>query len=172
MRREDLPLSFACDADWDTMTPAGKKKFCAECKKHVHDLSRMTEEEARALLATPALEGLCIRYVYDAEGKVAFEAPLPASSLLRKAKRFVAGAAALALPMSLNACMGAYAGPPAKAPASAVAPATATAPTIPAATSTTPISSAPTTSTPPLAPAPPAPGASPAPPPPGAPLAN
>lgn len=135
------------------MTPAGKKKFCVECKKHVHDLSRMTEEEARALLATPALEGLCIRYVYDAEGKVAFEAPLPASSLLRKAKRFVAGAAALALPMSLNACMGAYKGPPAKPPVPATAaPAIAT--SSPTATATT---TATATAAPPTPPKPSAP---------------
>ena len=93
MRRDDLPLSFECNADWDTMTPAGRKRFCAECKKHVHDLASMTKDEARALLASPSVEGLCIRYVYDAEGKVAF-APLPESSLLKKAKRYAAGAVA------------------------------------------------------------------------------
>ena len=109
MRRDELPIPLPCSADWDTMTPAGKKRFCAECKKHVHDLSRMTEAEARAILDTRA--DLCIRYVYDAGGNVVFDREtVPANALVR-ARRFVTAAAALALPLSLTACMGARAMP-------------------------------------------------------------
>src|SRR5690349_24905398 len=73
MRRDDIRIDLPCNADWDTMTPAGKKRFCADCKKHVHDLSRMSEEEARALMSAPSTEGLCVRYVYDELGKVVFD---------------------------------------------------------------------------------------------------
>ena len=99
--------------DFDAMAsagPAAKKRFCAECKKHVHDLSKMSKREARALLEGEATEGLCIRYLYDARGDVVFadDAKLVAASALNRAKRFVTAAVALAMPISLTACMGAY----------------------------------------------------------------
>ena len=89
------------------MKPADmKKRFCDECELHVHDLSAMTKREARAVLAS---EGLCIRYLYDQHGAVVFsdDARLVAPSALVRAKRFVQGAMAVALPMTLTACIGA-----------------------------------------------------------------
>lgn len=106
---------------------AGPSRFCGECNKHVHDLSQLTEHDARRLLASPATEGLCVRYLYDEAGRVRFApdaaaAPaLVAPSRLARVKRYVVAATALALPMSLTACMGAYAPPPQPAPPSRVA---------------------------------------------------
>ncbi len=86
------------------MKPGDRKRFCGECRKHVHDLSSMTRHEAREVLQSRPTEGLCVRYLYDAHGDVVFRgAPMPASFLSR-AKRI---AAAAALPMSLAACSGA-----------------------------------------------------------------
>ncbi|HEX7667308.1 MAG TPA: hypothetical protein VF407_22405 [Polyangiaceae bacterium] len=91
------------------MTKEGQKRFCDACKKHVHDLSSMTPPEARALLDAPSAEGLCVRYLYDAEGNILFTPTdaLIKPSALARARRFVTAAGALAIPLSLNACMGA-----------------------------------------------------------------
>jgi hypothetical protein len=117
MRRDDIQVKTPCGMDFAAMKAAGttageiKKRFCDACKTHVHDLSKMTKGEAKELLASDATEGLCVRYMYDASGNVVFadsNARLVAAGALVRAKRFVAAAAALALPMTLNACMGAY----------------------------------------------------------------
>lgn len=121
MNRSDLPIASPCGADWDAMIADGPKRFCGDCKKHVHDLSRLTEIDARRLLASPATEGLCVRYLYDEAGRVRFapeeaaEPALVAPSRLARMKRYVVAATALALPMSLTACMGAYQPPPQQA---------------------------------------------------------
>lgn len=136
MRRDDIRIDLPCNADWDTMTPAGKKRFCADCKKHVHDLSRMSEGEARALMSAPSTEGLCVRYVYDELGRVVFDLDqkIVMTNALVRAKRFVQTAAMVALPLSLTACMGAAQRPmPAPSPAKTaeIAPAPIAVPTPP-----------------------------------------
>lgn len=124
MHREEIRIASPCGVDWNGMTLAdAKKRFCAECKKHVHDLSQMTRAEARALLASPATEGLCVRYLHDERGEVWFApeaAPLVAPGRLARMKRFAMAAAAVAAPLSLTACMGA-AMPPQQPPRPAVA---------------------------------------------------
>jgi hypothetical protein len=104
MRATDIPIASPCGADWRTMKPSDTKRFCEACKKHVHDLSAMTPAEARALLASPPTEGLCVRYLHDAHGDVVFrDAPLPSAMLVR-AKRIAQAAAWVALPAALAAC--------------------------------------------------------------------
>jgi len=104
MRANEIPIASPCGADWRAMKPSDTKRFCAECQKHVHDLSAMTPERARALLASPPAEGLCVRYLYDAHGAVVFrDAPLPAGMLVR-AKRLAKAAAAVTLPLAFAAC--------------------------------------------------------------------
>lgn len=135
MHKDDLPIAEPCHVDFDAMIRGEKSRFCGACKKHVHELTKLTESEARVLLTTPSAEGLCVRYVHDDLGHVVFrdtfrERPIPASSLVR-AKR-VLQTALVALPLSLTACMGAAQRPalmgepvPAFAPdASAPAPTT------------------------------------------------
>ncbi len=115
MNRADINVTTPCGMSWDAMKaegPKAVKRFCGECKKHVHDLSKMSKSDARKLLASETTEGLCVRYLYDERGDVVFagDARLLATNALTRmarAKRFVAATAALALPMSLNACMGA-----------------------------------------------------------------
>jgi hypothetical protein len=108
MRATDIHIESPCGADWQSMKPGDRKRFCDACKKHVHDLSAMSKDEAREVLSSPPTEGLCVRYLYDAHGDVVFrDTPMPASFLSR-AKRF----AALTLPMGLAACSGAMADTP------------------------------------------------------------
>lgn len=121
-----IQVKTPCGRDFEAMRREGKKRFCEACRTHVHDLSSMTRAEAKALLESPATQGLCVRFLYDDRGNAVFaDDVVSASSLLRKAKRAAAATVALALPLSLNACMGAYVPPqpPAPEPApSAVAP--------------------------------------------------
>ncbi len=131
MNRTDLPIAAPCSADWSTMTLADRGRFCGACSKVVRELARLTETEARALLASPPTEGLCVRYVHDATGEILFrrDAVVPVSRLVRRAAMI---ALAAALPLSTAACMGAapppqpmmgaapYIAPPPSASASAV----------------------------------------------------
>jgi hypothetical protein len=96
MKRSDLPIASPCNKDWDTMTPAGRKRFCSDCKKHVHDLSCMSQTEARAFLNEHVGETLCVRYAVNNAGDLLF-APrdLIAASSLLSAVRTIAAAAAV-----------------------------------------------------------------------------
>jgi tRNA-binding EMAP/Myf-like protein len=111
MKRSDLAIPSPCSQDWNTMTAEGKKRFCQACKKHVQDLSQMSEAEAQALLATPPAEGLCVRYLYDAFGNVLFDLVdtriVPASRLVRARNALAKGAVMAGLAASVTACMGA-----------------------------------------------------------------
>lgn len=113
MNKTDLRIGSPCSVDWAAMTPADKGRFCADCKKVVHELSRMTEGEVRTLLGGAKPGQLCVRYVYDRAGKVFFAGDAPASpgglvpsSFLSRAKRAALVAAAIAVPLATAACGG------------------------------------------------------------------
>jgi hypothetical protein len=110
MNTNDIPIASPCGQDWRTMKAGDRGRYCDACKKTVHDLSAMTRSEARALLESPPTEGLCVRYIHDVHGAIAFRDTVPATRLVR-ARRALAAVAAMALPMSLAACMGAPAQP-------------------------------------------------------------
>jgi hypothetical protein len=103
----EIPIASPCGADWTTMRPSDRKRFCDTCKKHVHDLSAMSKDEARAVLASPPTEGLCVRFLYDEYGDVVFQKQTIAPSFLVRAKRLATYAVAAAIPATLTACMGA-----------------------------------------------------------------
>jgi len=159
VKRAEINVPMACGMDWEAMSSkaaaAGGNddpaRFCGECQKHVHDLSAMTKSEAQTLLASEATDGLCVRYLYDDRGEVVFNSKVGvapnALSRFAKAKRYVTAAVTLALPMSLNACMGAYRPPPPRVMPAASADPTPT-PTTPAATPATPAPTAAPSSTP------------------------
>ncbi|WP_394821425.1 hypothetical protein [Pendulispora albinea] len=122
MHRTEITIAKPCHADWNTMTLADRGRFCGECRKVVHELSTMTEQAARALIASPPTEGLCVRYIHDARGEIVFRRDIvPAARL---AKRVLASALAIALPLSAAGCMGASAttGEPPSAMPSAIQP--------------------------------------------------
>ena len=87
------------------MTLADKGRFCGQCRKVVHELARLTEAEARRLLASPPTEGLCVRYVHDARGEIVFRRDLIPSAILARAKRVAAAAlAGVAFPVAATGC--------------------------------------------------------------------
>lgn len=127
----EVRIATPCGLDWSKMTRReANKRFCGECKKHVHDLSAMGADEARALLEGPSTEGLCVRYLADERGNIAFRPDVPTTRL----KRAGLAAAAVAMPLTLTACMGSYSPPP-QVPAEAMP--TATAPVAPPPSSAT-----------------------------------
>jgi hypothetical protein len=105
MNARELEIKTPCTVDWTRMTPADGGRFCGDCKKVVRDLSKMTEDEARALVAKERYGELCVRMLVDRDGNVFFGGDkLLSGSLLSRAKRAAVTAAALALPLAANAC--------------------------------------------------------------------
>jgi hypothetical protein len=105
MNRREIPIAAPCSADWKTMTLADRGRFCGQCRKVVHELARLTEAEARRLLASPPTEGLCVRYVHDARGEIVFRRDLIPSAALARAKRMAAAAlAGVAFPLAATGC--------------------------------------------------------------------
>lgn len=113
MKKSDLPIASPCGVDWSTMSATeARARLCAHCDSLVHDLSAMSEGEARAVLAGgPA----CVRYLYDGDGNVLFGAEaerpflVPARALLdkRSQQRWARAAALAGSLMALEACGGA-----------------------------------------------------------------
>lgn len=77
MKKLRLPIADPCHQNWDGMDEqGGGKRFCDSCSKNVHDLSEMTEPQARQLLDAPRpQDGLCIRYASHHDGSVRFRTP-------------------------------------------------------------------------------------------------
>lgn len=64
-----LRVETPCDRDWGAMAGDARTRFCDDCGRHVHDLTRMTTAEAHHLVST-ATDRLCVRYTADADGVV------------------------------------------------------------------------------------------------------
>lgn len=67
-----LPIAKPCHEDWDAMDPEASGKFCNSCSKSVHDLTDLTEDEAKAVLAQHVGRRLCVRYNVDNAGTIRF----------------------------------------------------------------------------------------------------
>jgi hypothetical protein len=64
-----IRIEEPCSQDWDRMTGDERVRFCAGCRKHVHNLSAMTRDEAERLVCEQAGE-LCVRYEPTPAGAV------------------------------------------------------------------------------------------------------
>lgn len=64
----DLRISFPnpCGESWDAMQPSGCDRICATCSETVHDLAKLTVQEAEALLREPGKH--CVRAQVGADG--------------------------------------------------------------------------------------------------------
>jgi len=97
MDRDEIPIPAPCHESWDEMRPDGtKQRFCAKCAHAVVDLSAMTEREAKRLLARPPRAGLCVSYLVDDTGEIAF-AP-------RRVRRLPTLPAVVGLSLAVAAC--------------------------------------------------------------------
>jgi hypothetical protein len=87
VHERDVEIPEPCHADWDTMRPEDRGRFCFQCQNKVHDLSAMTERDAKRFLADAA-DGdadVCVSYLAHTDGSIDFVAPkvLPIGRLLR-----------------------------------------------------------------------------------------
>jgi hypothetical protein len=96
---EDIEIESPCDADWDAMRATGTRRYCESCDHEVHDLSAMTEAEARRFLDRQR-GSACVSYVIAPTGRVSFRAEAP----LIPVTRLALGAAALGVLGALAAC--------------------------------------------------------------------
>jgi hypothetical protein len=81
MRTLHLPIADPCHEDWDAMDPRERGRFCQRCSKDVHDLSSMTEDEAREFLRERAGTRVCVNYRYHDDGRIQFRAPTRVAAL-------------------------------------------------------------------------------------------
>jgi len=91
----NIRVASPCPARWADMTGDDRARFCAQCQKHVYNLSEMTAEDASDLIREK--EGrLCIRFYQRADGTVlTADCPVGAAAVWRRAKRLAAAAVAL-----------------------------------------------------------------------------
>jgi hypothetical protein len=109
-----LRIASPCSVAWDSMVGDAQVRFCGSCQKHVYNLSAMTLDEARALIAER--EGrLCARVYQRADGTV-LTADCPVGrSILREAeqrlnRKLRAGAMAAVALVSMLPSMGSLSG--------------------------------------------------------------
>lgn len=91
------------------MRPEQRGKFCFECRKKVHDLSSMTEQEASDFLRANANNDVCVSFEHDLEGTLHFQpTPRPAAlvplSRLRHPRKVAAAVAGVGMAAALAAC--------------------------------------------------------------------
>jgi len=65
----NIKIASPCAADWNEMMGNERRRFCAECKLNVYNLSGMSQREAENLLLNS--EGrLCVRFYKRADGTI------------------------------------------------------------------------------------------------------
>ena len=111
-RLEVLTVKSPCSVPWAEMTGTERVRSCAQCNKHVYDLTHHTAVEAEELLSRPG--GACVRFyrredgtVTTADCKVEEEKRTRRQRLGMFAMAGFAGLVALALPRgSREICLG------------------------------------------------------------------
>jgi hypothetical protein len=100
-----ISIASPCSADWNQMVGDDRKRFCAQCKLHVHDLGAMTTAEALELLRAAGQGRVCARFHRRADGKVMTrDCPVGLRQRMRRAWSCVA--AAFAAVLSFAGCRG------------------------------------------------------------------
>ena len=86
----NVRVASPCPARWADMAGDDRARFCAQCQKHVYNLSEMTAEAAADLIR--AKEGkLCVRFYERADGTVlTADCPVGAAAIGRRMKRLIA----------------------------------------------------------------------------------
>ncbi len=91
----NVRVASPCPARWADMAGDDRARFCAQCQKHVYNLSEMTAEDASDLIGEK--EGnLCVRFYQRADGTVlTADCPVGAAAVWRRVKRLAVAAVAL-----------------------------------------------------------------------------
>ncbi len=89
---DNIRIASPCKADWNEMYGNDRKRFCAECKLNVYNLSDMSRDQAEGFLM--ASEGrVCVRYFRRADGTVLTRnCPVGWRALKRRVSRTTAAA--------------------------------------------------------------------------------
>jgi hypothetical protein len=92
----NIRIAAPCSADWDKMAGDDRVRYCEQCRLHVYNLSAMSAQEARNLIAKS--EGrLCVRFYQRRDGTVLTkDCPVGLKVVMRRLAR-VAGIAFSAL---------------------------------------------------------------------------
>ncbi|MEO6595331.1 MAG: hypothetical protein ABIP94_11310, partial [Planctomycetota bacterium] len=99
---DGISIASPCSADWNQMQGDERRRFCASCKLHVHNLSGMTVDAATALLQQAGGGRVCVRFFRRADGTVLTrDCPV---GLRQKLKHAWARAGALWFAMWAAAC--------------------------------------------------------------------
>jgi len=72
MKRVELPILGPCPRVEDAIRVAPDLLWCESCRKHIHDVSAMTEPDARRFLAGLGERSACARYRVDAAATIQF----------------------------------------------------------------------------------------------------
>jgi len=107
MDSSKLPITGPCPIDLDAIgyDRGSKVGHCGHCDKSVHNLSTMTEKDARAFLRERAGEKICVTYARDPDGVVQFRtARKPDVVPLARLRRSATAAAGVGLAAALAAC--------------------------------------------------------------------
>jgi len=91
----NLRVASPCPARWADMTGDDRARFCAQCQKHVYNLSEMTADAASNLIREK--EGqLCVRFYQRADGTIlTADCPVGVAAVLRRVKRLAVAVVAL-----------------------------------------------------------------------------
>ena len=84
---DDIRVASPCSSDWNQMYGDDRRRFCAECKLNVYNLSGMTRDEAEALVMNS--EGrLCVRFFRRKDGTILTEdCPVGWKAVKKRASR-------------------------------------------------------------------------------------
>ena len=94
----NVTINSPCTADWNSMIGNDQVRFCEHCSLEVHNLSRMTRNQAERLVAR-SNGRLCVRYHHDPAGR---PVTLPVGQKLHRISRRVSRIAAGAFTATLS----------------------------------------------------------------------
>lgn len=91
----NLRVASPCPARWADMLGDDRARFCAQCEKHVYNLSELSAVQATTLIQEK--EGqLCARFYQRADGTIlTADCPVGAGRVHKRVKRLAGAAAAL-----------------------------------------------------------------------------
>ena len=88
-----ISIASPCTVPWDSMNGDAVKRFCGQCRLHVHDVSRMSRQEVGDLLQATG-GTCCLRVWRRADGRVITKDCQRIRRALRRRMQTVSAAAA------------------------------------------------------------------------------
>lgn len=94
----DIRVASPCHETWDSMTGDERKRFCAKCQLHVHDVSALTEAEVVKLFEAESGR-VCGRLYRRADGTVLMkDCPVGVARVRRRLAVAMTAAATMVVP--------------------------------------------------------------------------